>query len=232
MTRSGRRRIDAYPGRVLGVVKVLRSPTAHQRLWASALLGGVVGSALALLAPWEVAVLGGWAVAVAVFVAWVWLSVGRWDAAQTRKFATREDNSRASAQFILVSASVASLVGVGFDLAKATQLSQPERGLFTGVGLVAVVLSWVLVHTVYALRYAHEYYTEPVGGIDFKNDAPPDYLDFAYVAFTVGMTFQVSDTDVQARVVRRTVLHHALLAFLFGAVILAATINVVASLFR
>jgi len=75
--------------------------------------------------------------------------------------------------------------------------------------------------------------TSPLGGIDFKNDGdPPDYQDFAYVAFTVGMTFQVSDTDVQARTIRRTVLRHALLSYLFGAVILAVTINVIASLLQ
>ena len=85
------------------------------------------------------------------------------------------------------------------------------------------------MHTVFALRYAHEYYTDPVGGIDFKTrDERPDYLDFAYVAFTVGMTFQVSDTDVQARRIRRTVLRHALLSYLFGAVILAVVVNVIA----
>ncbi len=95
-----------------------------------------------------------------------------------------------------------------------------------------MVLSWAVVHTVFTLRYAHEYYAAPSGGIDFKNDAPPDYQDFAYVAFTVGMTFQVSDTDVQKRVIRRTILRHALLSYLFGAVILAVTINVVANLLQ
>ena len=87
------------------------------------------------------------------------------------------------------------------------------------------------MHTVFALRYAHEYYTPPVGGIDFKTDKElPDYLDFGYVAFTVGMTFQVSDTDIQAANPRRTVMRQALLAYLFGAVILAVVVNVIASL--
>jgi uncharacterized membrane protein len=133
---------------------------------------------------------------------------------------------------VLVSASVASLVGVGFDLVKAHQLSGTGRIILTATGLATVVLSWAVVHTVFALRYAHEYYTAPVGGIDFKNDARPDYQDFAYVAFTVGMTFQVSDTDIQKRIIRRTILRHALLSYLFGAVILAVTINVVASLLQ
>jgi uncharacterized membrane protein len=85
---------------------------------------------------------------------------------------------------------------------------------------------------VFALRYAHVYYTEPEGGIDFKSKGAerPDYIDFAYTAFTVGMTFQVSDTDITRREMRRQVLWHALISFLFGAVILATTVNVIASL--
>ncbi len=99
----------------------------------------------------------------------------------------------------------------------------------TAIGGLTVVVSWSVVHTVFALRYAREYYSTPVGGIDFKSDdEEPDYQDFAYVAFTVGMTFQVSDTDVQARPIRRTVIRHALLAYLFGAVILAVAVNVIA----
>jgi len=99
---------------------------------------------------------------------------------------------------------------------------------------VTIVCSWLLVHTVFALRYAHVYYTEPEGGIDYKSKGleDPDYLDFAYTAFTIGMTFQVSDTDIQRREIRRTVLRHALLAYLFGAIILAVAINLIASLVR
>ena len=211
---------------------LLRAPTAHQRVLVSATIGVLVGFSLAWFAPWQVAWLVGWDAAAAVMVD---LGVGlraRLRRRGTRAWATREDNSRTSAQFILVTASVVSLVGVGLDLAEARRLDQPAHALATGVALAAVALSWGVVHTVYALRYAHEYYTDPVGGIDFKTDVAPDYLDFAYVAFTVGMTFQVSDTDIQSRIVRRTVLRHALLAYLFGAVILAVMINVVAGLFQ
>jgi len=99
-----------------------------------------------------------------------------------------------------------------------------------GLGLVSVVLSWALVHTVFTLRYAHLYYTGQVGGIDFNQPALPAYVDFAYLAFTIGMTFQVSDTSLQSGVIRRTALRHALLSYLFGTGILATTINLVASL--
>lgn len=187
----------------------------------------------AWFAPWQLSVLVAWDVAATSVVGWVWFSVGRFSADETRAFATREDDSRVAAQLLLVFASVASLIGVGFDLVKASESSGVGRILLTVVGVSTVVLSWAVVHTTFALRYAHEFYTSPLGGIDFKNDGdPPDYQDFAYVAFTVGMTFQVSDTDVQARTIRRTVLRQALLSYLFGAVILAVTINVIASLLQ
>jgi uncharacterized membrane protein len=166
-----------------------------------------------------------------LYVGSVWMTVGRWSAADTQVHATREDTSRAATSILLLSASVASLVGTGFDLVKAGHAQGSGRVALTTIGMLTVGMSWALVHTVFALRYAHEYYTPPVGGIDFKTRTEqPDYLDFAYVAFTVGMTFQVSDTDIQARRTRRTVLRQALLSYLFGAVILAVVVNVIATL--
>jgi uncharacterized membrane protein len=87
-----------------------------------------------------------------------------------------------------------------------------------------------MVHTLFCLRYAHLYYDGTLGGIDFHDDEPPTYHDFAYLAFTVGMTYQVSDTEVNDRAIRSTILRHALLSFLFGTTIIALTINIVAGL--
>ncbi len=95
-----------------------------------------------------------------------------------------------------------------------------------------MVLSWAVVHTVYALRYARLYYWGTDGGADFHEDALPAFSDFAYLAFTVAMTFQVSDTELNDKEFRRAVLRHSLLSYLFGAVILALVINVVAGLSR
>lgn len=201
----------------------------------TAAVGVVAGVVAAFFTPWQVSTLIGWDVAAVLNVAWVVTTAGRFDANETREFATREDDSRFSAQFLLLGAGVASLVGVGFDLYKASQTQGAGKGFLVGLGVFTVVASAAVVHGTYALRYAHEYYgVEDVGGIDFKSgpDYEPDYRDFAYVAFTVGMTWQVSDTDIQTRRIRRTVLAHALFAYLFGAVILAASINVVASLLQ
>jgi uncharacterized membrane protein len=209
----------------------MRDPSAVERLLAVSAVGVVVGTIAAFVAPWQFAALAAWDSAAGVFVAWIWTSVVRFTPEQTRIRATREDNGRVATSILLLSASVASLVGTGFDLMKAEKAHSLGRVDLTVIGLLTVALSWAVVHTVFALRYAHEYYTPPVGGIDFKTDKElPDYLDFGYVAFTVGMTFQVSDTDIQARTMRRTVLRQALLAYLFGAVILAVVVNVIASL--
>jgi uncharacterized membrane protein len=131
---------------------------------------------------------------------------------------------------LLLSAALVSLVGTALVLVKADEAANGGRVMLTAAGVATVALSWAVVHTVFALRYAHEYYTPPVGGIDFKSRELPDYRDFAYVAFTVGMTFQVSDTDIQRRETRRTVIRHALISYLFGAVILAVVVNVIATL--
>jgi uncharacterized membrane protein len=96
--------------------------------------------------------------------------------------------------------------------------------------VVSVALTWGLVHTVFTLRYARTYYRPPVGGIDFNEDDPPTYLDFAYLALTIAMTFQVSDTNLTTKSMRRIALAHALLSYLYGAVIIALVINVVSSL--
>jgi uncharacterized membrane protein len=216
-----------------GIGGLMRAPTAALRLGVVAVVGVIAGLVATFLAPWQFAVLVAWDTAAVVFVVWVWTTVGRYSPAETQEHATREDTNRVSTSLIIVGASVASLVGTGLDLLKASHAHAAGRVALTAIGLVTIALSWVVVHTVFALHYAHEFYTEPVGGIDFKTgDECPDYQDFAYVAFTVGMTFQVSDTDIQTRKIRRTALRHALLAYLFGAIILGVAINLIANLVR
>ena len=201
----------------------------RRRVLTSGAAGVVAGLVVAIFGPWQLAVLVAWDVAALLMLLRVWPRVIGFTPRQTRALATFEDDSRAVAELMLVTASVASLAGVAFGIVKANQTHSGLRPGLTTVSVLTVVLSWAVVHTVFALRYAHEFYTQPVGGIDFKSGAyEPDYRDFAYLAFTVGMTFQVSDTDVQSREIRRTVLRHALISYLFGAVILALVVNVIA----
>ena len=103
------------------------------------------------------------------------------------------------------------------------------KSAITTLVVVSVVLSWAAVHVVFTLRYARLYYAQG-GGIDFHADTLPDFRDFLYVALTIGMTFQVSDTDLNAKLIRMTALRHALLSYLFGVVVVSTTINVIATL--
>ena len=153
------------------------------------------------------------------------------DGEATARHAAIEDLSRRTADLILIFASVASLVGVGLALLEASDKSGVAKALITGVASMSVILSWATVHTVFTLRYARLYYAVG-GGIDFNEDRPPAYADFAYLAFTIGMTYQVSDTSIASKTIRRTALHHAYMSYLFGTVVVAMTINVVAGLFN
>jgi uncharacterized membrane protein len=142
----------------------------------------------------------------------------------------REDPSAASTDLVVLSAGVASLAAVGLALVKAGNAHGGTKAYLIVVGLLSVALAWSVVHTVFTLRYALLYYSPPIGGIDFNEEDDPTYLDFAYLSLTIGMTFQVSDTNLTSKPVRRSALQHALLSYLFGAIIVALVINVVSSL--
>ena len=188
--------------------------------------------AVALGTPASGAVLLGWDAAALTFLALVWLSVAPMNAAATARSAVSEDASRTEGEAVMLGAGTASLVAVGLTLVEAGRSTGATRALLIALAVASVVLGWASVHTIYALRYARLYYGKPAGGIDFNGDDQPSYLDFAYVALTVGMTSQVSDTSLTTPAMRRTAIRHALLAYLFATVVVALTINIVASLLR
>ena len=168
--------------------------------------------------------------AALVFVIWMWRSLWSLDGAGTAKQATRENPRRAAADSLLLSASIASLIAVGLVLVRAGHSSGLTKGLLIGLGVASIILAWSVVHTVFILRYAKLYYEGTPGGVDFNEEEPPCYIDFAYLALTIGMTFQVSDTNLKTKDIRRTALRHALLSYAFGALIIATTINLIAGL--
>jgi uncharacterized membrane protein len=199
------------------------------KMSAALAVGVIVAVAVGLMNSWHFALIAGWAAASVVYILWVWLTVSRLDGEATKSHATLEDPGRRTADLVLILASVASVVAVVFILVDAKTL---KGGAQLGVALLAIVsvaLSWTLVHTLYTLRYARIYYRAG-GGIDFNQEDPPKYSDFAYLAFTLGMTFQVSDTNISNSYIRSTILRHTLLSYLFGTVIVAATVNLVAGL--
>jgi uncharacterized membrane protein len=193
------------------------------------LLGVVGGAVAAFFVVTPAAVLIGWDVMAASFLLGIWVTVWPFDAAATQRRATRLDPSRGLADGLVLGAGVAVLAAVALALVRAGGAHGATKAYLLALGLSSVVFSWLSVHTVFTLLYARLYYGDEVGGIDFNEPDPPNYVDFAYLAFTIGMTFQVSDTNLTAKTIRRRVLQHALVSFLFGAVILALVINIVAS---
>ncbi len=151
------------------------------------------------------------------------------DGERTAAYATRQDPTSAITSTIVAFASLASLGGVGYLLI-AESSSGRRAVVATGVGVLSVVASWVMVHTLAMLRYARLYYSDQPGGIDFNQKDPPCYADFAYLAFTIGMAYQVSDTAIQSTLIRVTALRQALVSYLLGSVIVATTVNLVAGL--
>ncbi|MBV9593820.1 MAG: DUF1345 domain-containing protein [Actinobacteria bacterium] len=200
------------------------------RLVVVAVLGVAAAVVVGGITRWWYAPLAGWDVAALVYTGWAWGAIGSFDARRTADHATREDPGRAVTDLLVVAAAVASLGGVGIIVALANSATGAKQDGLAGFGLASVAVSWFTVHTLFTLRYARLYYSGADRGIEFNQNTPPRYLDFAYLAFTIGMTFQVSDTDLQTPAIRANALRHALIAFLLGAVILASTINLLSGL--
>ncbi len=206
--------------------------TALVRLLEAFVVGLIAGIVVSFFGPWALAVLVGWDVSSLIFLVGIWMIIWPMEADATSKHSQTADPSRVLADAAVVTAAVASLGGVGFILLKAAHSTGGSKVFFLVVGIASVIFAWAAVHSVFTLRYAAAYYKEPAGGIDYNQDEPPRYTDFAYLAFTIGMTFQVSDTNLKRDDVRRLALKHALLSYLFGAVIIGLVINVVSSLLQ
>lgn len=197
---------------------------------------GVIGVVAALLTYKAVdlayAPAVGWITAAAVYLLWTCKLVLPMDATATKDHAQNheKDGSRRPAHALVITASLASLAGVGY-LLFAT--GGDRRDLIAAiVGVLSVTASWFAVHTVYALRYAQLYYTAPEHEpppIDFNGETPA-YFDFGYLAFTIGMCYSVSDTNLTDRKLRTVVLAHAAVSYLLGTVIIATTLNLVGGL--
>lgn len=175
-------------------------------------------------------VLSGWSALAIVDVAWALRVIWPMDAARTRAHATAEDPGRRTARLIALLGSLASLGAVAAVLIESRGAVAWHAGVLSAIAVVAVAASWALIQVDYLLRYAHLYYASPVGGIDFNQEDPPTYSDFGYFSVGLGMTYQVADTNVRTNGIRRVVVGQTLLAYLFGAVILATVINLITGL--
>jgi uncharacterized membrane protein len=192
----------------------------------SVALGAVVGAVLlALHASFVLAALSAWDAGATLFLGIFWFVIAQKDALETHRRAASEDPGRSAVYGLVLLGSGASLVSA---VALVRNPDEAHKSLLIALCLANVALSWSLTQAVFTLRYAHLYYRdddEGVGGIDFPGDAAPAYFEFAYLAFTVGTTFQVSDTAVSSSQVRRAVLLHAALSFVYNTAILAFVLN-------
>ena len=221
-------RVSVAPGRT-AVAAGLRPTILTWRRLLICLGGGLLAAALTTVAGVPgIAVLAGWAVAASGLLLWVWRISWPRDPEGTKRLAEEEGRTHVT-DTVVLSAAVASLAAV------VEALLRSGSGDAVGVaivvlGVLVVILSWALVNTVFALKYARMYYSGGDGGIDFGQPEPPAYSDFAYLAFTVGMSFAVSDTSVVDTSIRKVGLGHALLSYLFGTVVIAVAVNLVTNL--
>ena len=203
----------------------------RRRVIAGTAIVAIVVVGVVQVTIWQLAVVAGWVTGAAVLLLWTWIPIFGLDAHATKSLSIREDNSRGAARGLLVGSATASLIGVMCALLAAKRTDNHTLEILLTIGsILTIIVSWLTIQTVFTLRYAHRYYLPPVGGIGFPGDDKPNYHDFAYVSFTVGMTFQVSDNEINSPAIRRIVLQQALLAYLFGAVIIAVAINLIAGI--
>jgi uncharacterized membrane protein len=176
-----------------------------------------------------------WDVFCAVILFCAWMVFFTCSPAQIRKIASQEDGSRFFVFVIVLVASMASMVAVLLLILSKETFT--KAGLYLPVAIAGMLLSWILVHTTFCFHYAHMYYgndkEDPkthAQGLEFPEEKAPDYLDFAYFSFVIGMTFQVSDVEISSRAIRRQALVHGLLSFGLNTFVVALTVNLIAGL--
>lgn len=210
---------------------VRRAAHNDARVVVMTIVGLAVGVAMGLLDSWLRAPAVGWAAAALVYDVWVWCEIAPMDAERTARHARALDPRRRARQILVLAANLASLVAVALLVFDTSSVQGAGRLAYAAIALVTVMASWLLVQTLFTQRYADHYYrSDPPGGIGFNQQEPPAYLDFAYMAFSLGMTYQVSDNAISTARIRKTALVHSLLAFAFGVGITATTISLVVSL--
>ncbi len=187
--------------------------------------GVIVAVVTALYGNLEYVPLLSWDAAALVIFGVIALDMRGADAEKTRVVARRDDMNHSLSDIIVLTASLVSIGAVVYLLA-----SKDTSIVHVGFGLASIVISWATVHMLYALRYAAMYYSDPEGGVDFNSKGQPRFSDFLYMAYTLGMTYQVADTDLTTSAFRKVILGHAALSFVFGTTIIATTINFIASL--
>jgi uncharacterized membrane protein len=184
---------------------------------------------------WHTRLVVGWDLGALTYLGLAWALVARADPRVTRDHALSQDQSGFFIFLFVVGAACASIVAIGFVVGTIRDLGYGALAWHLALTVVALISSWLLIQTVFTFRYAHRYYAGPHGEpapaapLLFPGGREPDYLDFAYYAFVVGMTSQTSDVAVASRSIRQLTLIHGVLAFVFNIAVLALSINIIAS---
>jgi uncharacterized membrane protein len=210
--------------------RIVRAARAHSRLGVAIVLGIAAGFIpFRALSPVEHALIG-WNVGVAFYLVAAGIVMARASVADIRKRACEQDEGAALLLILTVGAAIASVGAIFFELA-AVKGSDGKIG-YIAIAISTVTLSWIFMHVIFALHYAHDYYGEGerANGLDFPSgdddDDEPDYWDFVYFSFVIGMTFQVSDVGVTNKWIRRLVVTHGFVSFVFNTAIVALTVNI------
>lgn len=212
---------------------ILSETTGHQRLLFGVAVGAL-SACLPLPLPPSTQALLAWCLGTATYLALAWRLAVVFDAERTRARAQAQDESGAVLLLVMLTAVLASVGAIAVVLQQAKDLQGWSRGLHIGLSMLALSSAWLVIHTLFAYRYAHRYYQQAEGdgpdgpGLVFPGGRDPDYFDFLYHALVVGMTSQVSDVDVTSRAMRHLTLVHSVLSFAFNMLVLALSVNVVA----
>lgn len=218
---TGEKKIEGWFNRV----------NASQKLVIS-LIAGLIAGLIYTKANLGLRVLLGWDITSFLLIGLIWAGFFATKTGETGKQATKQDESRiVSFVFILVAATL-NLMGIGLMLIHKSGVASrlPWMPVFS---LLSVCVSWVLIHTLFTLRYAHLYYRDKnlspeKPGLQFPGDAHPDFFDFAYFSFVIGMTFQVSDVGITSKKIRKVALIQGVLSFMYNTFIVALLINLIA----
>jgi uncharacterized membrane protein len=208
-------------------VRIVR---ARPRLFTSIAVGVIVTAAAAVLTDWRPStrLIAGWDLAVALYLVLVLHLMASSDIRRIRLHAAAQDEGQLTILACTVAAAVASLAAILAELRGSAAGARPGSHVFLAV--LTIFLSWVFIHTIFALHYAHEFYDDTGGrGMAFPGDElHPDYWDFVYFSFVIGMTSQVSDVAITSKEIRRTATVHGIVSFVFNVALLALTINLAA----
>jgi len=208
---------------------LFRVVSARPRLFVATGVGLVVIIVTAFVTDWRFVtrLLTGWDIAVALYLVLAFHVCATSDIRRIRRNAARQDDGQLTILTCTVAAALASLAAIFAELG----MQSGRRPLHTALAGATILLSWAFIHTIFALHYAHEFYDADIGGgLAFPGgEREPDYWDFVYFSFVIGMTSQVSDIGVTNRMIRRIVTAHGVVSFVFNATLLALTVNLAAS---